>query len=120
MSDETRKEQQQKMDEETAAKKAELDKKEHAAKVKAAKWEKAQAITSIWISSAQAAMSATAGAATANLGFPAVLVAFLALIGGMAAAQTALIAAQKIPEYEKGTDNHPGGWAKVSEHGNLS
>ena len=38
MSDETRKEQQAKLDEEAAAKKAELDKKEHAAKVKAAKW----------------------------------------------------------------------------------
>ena len=64
-------------------------------------------------------MTATAGAAQASLGFPAVLAAFLALIGGLAIAQTALIASQKIPEYEKGTDNHPGGWAKVSEHGQL-
>ena len=64
-------------------------------------------------------MTATAGAAQAGLAFPAVLVAYLALIGGIAAAQTALIASQKIPEYEKGTDNHPGGWAKVSEHGQL-
>ena len=119
MSDETRKEQQAKIDEEAAAKREELDKKERAIKVKAAKWQKAQAITSIWISTAQAVMSATAGAATANLAFPVVLAAFLALISGLAVAQTALIAAQKIPEYEKGTENHPGGWAKVSEHGQI-
>ena len=119
MSDETRKEQQAKLDEEAAAKKSELDKKERDTKIKAAKWEKAQAMVSVGISTAKAAMEATAGAAQAGLGFPAVLVAYLALLGGVAAAQIALIASQKIPEYEKGTDNHPGGWAKVSEHGQL-
>ena len=119
VSDQTRKEKQAALDAEKAAKTKELTDEEIAVKQKAAKWEKAQAISSIWISSAQAAMQATAGAAAAGLGFPAVLVAFLALIAGVAAAQTALIAAQPLPAYEKGTEFHKGGKAFVSEHGQI-
>lgn len=40
-----------------------------------------------------------------------------AVIAAMGAAQVAMIAAQPIPKYAKGTDNHPGGLAIVGDGG---
>ena len=39
------------------------------------------------------------------------------VIGSLIAAQLALVASQEIPEYWKGTDNAPEGWAKTNERG---
>jgi len=52
----------------------------------------------------------TAALATAN-------VPLAVTIGIIGAAQTALIQSQQIPEYYKGTDNAPGGWAWTQERG---
>ena len=39
------------------------------------------------------------------------------IVGALGAAQVAMIAAQPIPKYAKGTDNHPGGLAIVGDGG---
>lgn len=89
----------------TAAKNAELEKKKAALQEKQAKWDKANSIV-------QAGM-ATALAITKAL--PNLVLA--ALVGAMGAAQIAVIAAQPIPRYAKGTKDHPGGLAIVGDGG---
>lgn len=89
----------------TAAKNAELEKKKAALQEKQAKWDKANSIVQ--------AETATALAVTKAL--PNLVLA--ALVGAMGAAQVALIAAQPIPKYAKGTKDHPGGLAIVGDGG---
>jgi hypothetical protein len=89
----------------TAAKNAELEKKKAALQEKQAKWNKANSIIQAGIFTALAITEA----------LPDLVLA--ALVGAMGAAQVALIAAQPIPKYAKGTKDHPGGLAIVGDGG---
>lgn len=89
----------------TAQKDKELEKQKAELKQKQARWDKSNSII-------QATM-ATALAVTKAL--PNFVLA--AIVGAMGAAQVAIIAAQPIPKYAKGTDNHPGGLAIVGDGG---
>lgn len=89
----------------TAAKNAELEKKKAALQEKQAKWNKANSIVQAGIATALAITEA----------LPDLVLA--ALVGAMGAAQVAVIAAQPIPKYAKGTKDHPGGLAIVGDGG---
>lgn len=89
----------------TAAKNAELEKKKAVLQEKQAKWNKANSIIQAGIFTALAITEA----------LPNLVLA--ALVGAMGAAQVALIAAQPIPKYAKGTKDHPGGLAIVGDGG---
>lgn len=89
----------------TAAKNAELEKKKAALQEKQAKWNKANSIIQAGIFTALAITEA----------LPDLVLA--ALVGAMGAAQIAVIAAQPIPKYAKGTKDHPGGLAIVGDGG---
>lgn len=89
----------------TAAKNAELEKKKAALQEKQAKWDKANSIVQAGIATALAITEA----------LPDLVLA--ALVGAMGAAQIAVIAAQPIPKYAKGTKDHPGGLAIVGDGG---
>lgn len=89
----------------TAAKNAELEKKKAALQEKQAKWDKANSIVQAGIATALAITKA----------LPNLVLA--ALVDTMGAAQIAVIAAQPIPKYAKGTKDHPGGLAIVGDGG---
>lgn len=89
----------------TAAKNAELEKKKAALQEKQAKWDKANSIVQAGIATALAITKA----------LPNLVLA--ALVDAMGAAQIAVIAAQPIPRYAKGTKDHPGGLAIVGDGG---
>lgn len=89
----------------TAAKNEELEKKKAALREKQAKWDKANSIVQAGIATALAITKA----------LPNLVLA--ALVGAMGAAQIAVIAAQPIPKYAKGTKDHPGGLAIVGDGG---
>ena len=89
----------------TAAKNEELEKKKAALQEKQAKWDKAYSIVQAGIATALAITKA----------LPNLVLA--ALVGAMGAAQIAVIAAQPIPKYAKGTKDHPGGLAIVGDGG---
>lgn len=89
----------------TAAKNEELEKKKAALQEKQAKWDKANSIVQAGIATALAITKA----------LPNLVLA--ALVGAMGAAQVAIIAAQPIPKYAKGTKDHPGGLAIVGDGG---
>lgn len=89
----------------TAAKNEELEKKKAALQEKQAKWDKANSIVQAGVATALAITKA----------LPNLVLA--ALVGAMGAAQIAVIAAQPIPRYAKGTKDHPGGLAIVGDGG---
>lgn len=89
----------------TAAKNEELEKKKAALQEKQARWDKANSIVQAGIATALAITKA----------LPNLVLA--ALVGAMGAAQVAIIAAQPIPKYAKGTKDHPGGLAIVGDGG---
>lgn len=89
----------------TAAKNEELENKKAALQEKQAKWDKANSIVQAGIVTALAITKA----------LPDLVLA--ALVGAMGAAQIAVIAAQPIPKYAKGTKDHPGGLAIVGDGG---
>lgn len=91
-------------EEEIAKKKSELEQKQ-------AKWNKANSIIQTTIATSLAIMQAYAQAG------PIVGSVFAAIIAAMGAAQIAIIAAQQIPKYAKGTKDHPGGLAIVGDGG---
>ena len=91
-------------EEEIAKKKSELEQKQ-------AKWNKANSIIQTTIATSLAIMQAYAQAG------PIVGSVFAAIIAAMGAAQIAVIAAQQIPKYAKGTMDHPGGLAIVGDGG---
>ena len=95
----------------TAAKNAELEKKKAALQEKQAKWNKANSIIQTTIATSLAIMKAYSetGPISGNI--------FAAIIAAMGAAQVAVIAAQPIPKYAKGTKDHPGGLAIVGDGG---
>ncbi len=88
--------------EQRAAIEAKFDKKEAVLKTKKAKADKKAAITSSIINIASGILKTIA-----TLGFPAAIPAIVAL-GITGAAQTAIIAAQPLPQFFGGTDNAPG------------
>lgn len=95
----------------TAAKNEELEKKKAALQEKQAKWDKANSIIQTTIATSLAIMKAYSetGPILGNI--------FAAIIAAMGAAQVAVIAAQPIPKYAKGTKDHPGGLAIVGDGG---
>ena len=95
----------------TAAKNEELEKKKAALQEKQAKWNKANSIIQTTIATSLAIMKAYSetGPILGNI--------FAAIIAAMGAAQVAVIAAQPIPKYAKGTKDHPGGLAIVGDGG---
>lgn len=98
-------------DKATADKNKELEKQKAELEQKQAKWQKANSIVQTTIATSQAIMMALAQAG------PIAGAVLAAVIGAMGAAQVAMIAAQPIPKYAKGTDNHPGGLAIVGDGG---
>jgi hypothetical protein len=86
---------------------AEKRRKEIAAREFKAK--KTQSMVNIAIDTAQAIIGAIAKAPM-TLGMP-----WAAILAGMGAAQMAVVAAQKMPNYAEGTDNHPGGFALIND-----
>lgn len=95
----------------TAAKNEELENKKAALQEKQAKWNKANSIIQTTIATSLAIMKAYSetGPISGNI--------FAAIIAAMGAAQVAVIAAQPIPKYAKGTKDHPGGLAIVGDGG---
>lgn len=95
----------------TAAKNEELENKKAALQEKQAKWNKANSIIQTTIATSLAIMKAYSetGPILGNI--------FAAIIAAMGAAQVAVIAAQPIPKYAKGTKDHPGGLAIVGDGG---
>ena len=73
-----------------------------------AKWDKAQAIIQAIVATALSVLN------TSKMGFP-LAIPFIALAAAAGAVQVATIASQPLPAYEKGTDNHPGGWSLWGE-----
>lgn len=98
-------------DKTTADKNKELDKQKAELEQKQAKWQKANSIVQTTIATSLAIMQAFAQAG------PIAGPILAAVIGAMGAAQVAMIAAQPIPKYAKGTDSHPGGLAIVGDGG---
>lgn len=89
----------------TAQKNKELEKQKAELKQKQARWDKANSIIQATIATALAVTKALPNFVLA------------AIVGALGAAQVAMIAAQPIPKYAKGTDNHPGGLAIVGDGG---
>lgn len=90
--------------------KEEAAERERQIKIKQAKDNKAEAMFSILINTAQAVM-ATLGK-TGVFGVP-----LAAIMGALGAAQLAVVAARPIPKFEKGTAYSPEGIAEVAERG---
>jgi DNA repair exonuclease SbcCD ATPase subunit len=86
---------------------AEKRRKEIAAREFKAK--KTQSMVNIVIDTAQAVVSAIAKSPL-TFGLP-----WSAVIAGLGAAQLAVVASQKVPQYFDGTDNHPGGLALIND-----
>lgn len=86
---------------------AEKRRKEIAAREFKAK--KTQSMVNIAIDTAQAIIGAIAKSPL-TLGMP-----WAAILAGMGAAQLAVVASQKMPNYAEGTDNHPGGLALIND-----
>lgn len=89
----------------TADKNKELEKQKAEIQQKQAKWDKANSIIQATIATSLAVTKA----------LPNFVIA--AIVAAMGAAQVAMIAAQPIPKYAKGTDSHPGGLAIVGDGG---
>lgn len=99
----------QAIEDQAAVREEEIEKKRIEAERKNAIFEKAQAV-------AQAAIN-TALAITAALTSPFTSAAMIPLIAATGAAQIATILATPLPEYAKGTQDHPGGLAMVGDGG---
>lgn len=95
----------------TADKNKELEKQKAELEQRQAKWQKANSIVQTTIATSLAIMQAFAQAG------PIAGAVLAAVIAAMGAAQIAIIAAQPVPKYAKGTDNHPGGLAIVGDGG---
>jgi len=80
-----------------------IEEKKKQEAMKQARWEKAWGIAQILINTATGIMKA------------APVIPLMIAIGAMGAIQAAVVAAQPIPKYERGTEDHPGGAAIVGE-----
>lgn len=92
-------------EERTAQRDKELEKQKAEIQQKQARWDKANSIIQATIATALAVTKA----------LPNLVLA--AVVGAMGAAQIAMISAQPIPKYARGTKNHPGGLAIVGDGG---
>jgi hypothetical protein len=99
------------IEEEQLQKEKQYEEQRKAMQKKQAVWQKAEAIVQATINTAQAV--------TAAYTVPVVGTALAAIIAGLGAAQIAMIASQKVPEYRGGTKDrsHPGGPAIVGDGG---
>lgn len=95
----------------TAQKNKELEKQKAELEQRQAKWQKANSIVQTTIATSLAIMQALAQAG------PIAGAVLAAVIAAMGAAQIAIIAAQPVPKYAKGTKDHPGGLAIVGDGG---
>lgn len=95
----------------TAQKNKELEKQKAELEQRQAKWQKANSIVQTTIATSLAIMQAFAQAG------PIAGAVLAAVIAAMGAAQIAIIAAQPVPKYAKGTKDHPGGLAIVGDGG---
>lgn len=95
----------------TADKNKELEKQKAELEQRQAKWQKANSIVQTTIATSLAIMQAFAQAG------PIAGAGLAAVIAAMGAAQIAIIAAQPVPKYAKGTKDHPGGLAIVGDGG---
>lgn len=95
----------------TADKNKELEKQKAELEQRQAKWQKANSIVQTTIATSLAIMQAFAQAG------PIAGPILAAVIAAMGAAQIAIIAAQPVPKYAKGTKDHPGGLAIVGDGG---
>jgi TP901 family phage tail tape measure protein len=98
-------------EERTAQKDKELEKQKAELEQRQAKWQKANSIVQTTIATSLAIMQAFAQAG------PIAGAVLAAVIAAMGAAQIAIIAAQPVPKYAKGTKDHPGGFAIVGDGG---
>ena len=103
MGDERRAIEQKKLDIQQENARKIIEDKKKAEQRKQAQFEKKWALVQVLINTAVGVMKA------------APVIPLMAAIGVMGAVQAAVVAAQPIPSYEKGTEYHPGGWAEVSE-----
>lgn len=90
---------------------AEKRRKEIAAREFKAK--KAQSIFNIAVDTAQAIVSIWAQVPKVDFGISATALSIM--VGALGAAQIGVVAAQKMPQYFDGTDNHPGGLALIND-----
>lgn len=95
----------------TAQKNKELEKQKAELEQRQAKWQKANSIVQTTIATSLAIMQAFAQAG------PIAGAVLAAVVAAMGAAQIAIIAAQPVPKYAKGTKDHPGGLAIVGDGG---
>lgn len=95
----------------TADKEDQLAKKKAQLQTRQARFEKANNMIQVAMNTA-AAITKQLAATPLPLGAP-----FVAYVSALGAIQLATVAAQKIPKYAKGTDNHPGGLAIVGDGG---
>lgn len=95
----------------TKQKHDELEKQKSELEQRQAKWQKANSIVQTTIATSLAIMQAFAQAG------PIAGAVLAAVIAAMGAAQIAIIAAQPVPKYAKGTKDHPGGLAIVGDGG---
>jgi hypothetical protein len=98
-------------DSDSARKKVEEDAEKRRNEIAAREFKakRTQAMVNIAIDTAQAVIGAIAQSPL-TLGMP-----WAAIIAGMGVAQLAVVAAQKVPQYFDGTDNHPGGLALIND-----
>jgi hypothetical protein len=94
-----------------AAKEKQLEDQKRKEQQKQAKIDKAIAIFEIGISTAKAIIAAVAASPLTG-GLP-----WSAIVAGIGAVQIAAVASKKIPQFYKGTDSSPEGWAHIGERG---
>jgi hypothetical protein len=94
-----------------AAKEKQLEDQKRKEQQKQAKIDKAIAIFEIGISTAKAIIAAVAASPLTG-GLP-----WSAIVAGIGAVQIAAVASKKIPQFYKGTDSSPKGWAHIGERG---
>jgi hypothetical protein len=104
---------------ESASARAEIDRqyeqKQREIRKREFKAQKQQALFNIAINTAQAIISTYAQVPKFDFGVSATTLALI--IGGIGAVQAGVVAAQKVPEFWKGTDNAPEGLALTQERG---
>lgn len=91
-----------------------FEREERRIKTEAAKQERQNALIGIALDTAVGVAKAVANYASNPLTAPA-LGFIIPLIVGTGAAQAAIVASQPLPQFEKGTDNAPQGWAITQE-----
>jgi hypothetical protein len=95
-----------KVEEDAEKRRKEIANRENQAKKK-------QAIFNVAMDTAQAIISIWAQVPKVDFGVSATALSIM--VGALGAAQIGMIAAQKIPQYFDGTDNHPGGFALIND-----